>query len=97
MPAAQLILHDTGVTNEIVAIMLFDNIAQYNIHPCRIIITCTSSLEQYIPTTSHLWESLSYPLLFPHGLLNWGHQGSIEDINDNYLPAVGLHTDAPSS
>ena len=97
LPNAQLILHDAGLTNEIAAIMSFDNTTQHGIRPRRIIITRTSGTEQYVPNYSRLWEPLSYPLLFPHGTLGWGRQGSMSDIDNRQQNTGTDGVDSPSS
>ena len=70
IPDTQLIL-DSGPTDKIAAIMSFNNTTQHALQPRRIVIMQNSGREQFIPTYSHLWEPLSYPLLFPHGTLGW--------------------------
>ena len=63
--------------------MSFDRTTQQEVRPCHIVITCTSGQEQYVPTHSHLWEPLGYLLLFPHGTLGWGKQGTLANVTHN--------------
>lgn len=70
-PNAELILHDSGAA-EIAAIMPYDNTTQSQVKARHLIISCQSGTNQAIPTVSHLWEPLAYPLVFPHGTLDWG-------------------------
>ena len=78
-PNAELVLHDSGAA-EIAAIMSYDNTMQAQVKARHLIISHQSGTNQAIPTISHLWEPLAYPLLFPHGTLGWGLFGNHNHI-----------------
>lgn len=68
---AHIELLDSGAP-EIAAIIRFDSTTLNDIAPRRLIIRKRNNTDQYITTTSYLWEPLSYPLFFPHGTSGWG-------------------------
>ena len=80
---ASVVIHDTG-TSEIAAIMCYDNTVLSDISPRCLVVSQQHGRDQYIPTISHLWEPLAYPLFFPSGTLGWGLIGSIGDPTHQY-------------
>ena len=70
-PNATLTLVDSG-SAKIAAVMDYDNTTQDEVWACTIVISCTNGWNQWIMTVSHMWEPLSYLLLFPEGTLGWG-------------------------
>lgn len=52
--------------------MDYDNTTQDEVWAHTIVISCTNGWNQQIMTVSHMWEPLSYLLLFPEGTLGWG-------------------------
>jgi len=68
---ASVIIEDSG-TQEIAAIISYENTTAAELKPRSLIITLTNSRPQQIPTVSRLWEPLAYPLFFPSGTLGWG-------------------------
>jgi len=72
IPNARLILHDSGSTSEIAAIMCYDNSTQLQARSRTLVISKVNGRTQQIPTVSRMWEPLAYPLLFPEGTLGWG-------------------------
>jgi hypothetical protein len=77
---AHLTLQDRGSTSEIATVMNYVNIASSQVNSCNIIIVWHDGDNQKIPTISHLWEPLAYPLFFPHGTLSWGVTGNVAEI-----------------
>jgi hypothetical protein len=72
VPEMQMILLDSGSSREIAAIMCYDDVAQNQVGPRRLVISKHDHSNTHIPTVSCMWEPLAYPLLFPHATLGWG-------------------------
>jgi len=80
MPNVEIVLSES-VTPEIAAFIHFENSTLNEISPCSLIIKTQQGKNTSIPTTSTLWEPLSYLLLFPHGTRGWGcNSGEYEII-----------------
>jgi hypothetical protein len=79
---ASSIIKDSGC-QEITAIMCYDNTTQHDVQPRSLIITSTLGSSQWIPTISHLWEPLAYPVFFPSGILGWGISNELSNVDGN--------------
>ena len=71
-------MQDTGCA-EIAAVMCYENTLRSQISPRSLLISMTGGCAQSIPTASHLWEPMAYPLFFPHGTLGWGLRPLVRD------------------
>lgn len=78
---ASIIVRDSG-TSEIAALMCYDNTTLSEASPRSLVISRCSGEDQYISTTSRLWEPLVYPLFFPLGTLGWGLDSSHQQYDD---------------
>ena len=66
---------------QIAALLSYRNSIKSEIHRRRLIIRPNDSSNQNISAVSHIWEPLSYPLLFPNGMLGWGIPPSEGEID----------------
>jgi len=79
MPHMQLVLHDSGSSAEIAAVMCYENTSRTQARPRQLLISKWDNTNVHIPTVSRMWEPLAYPLLFPHATLGWGLSDSQGD------------------
>ena len=77
-----MVVTDSG--KEIAAVISLNNTARNEVQPQYLVISRTDGHNQKIPTISHLWEPLAYPLLFPHGTLGWGLVNNNISDHPNY-------------
>lgn len=89
----RIVLDGPNPTNEIAAIMNFDNTIQSEVRShCLITIRQNDEGIHPVAITSRLWEPLAYPLFFPSGTLGWGINGSVRDLRHS-----GQHDHGPDA
>jgi hypothetical protein len=87
-PSANIVLAENSRSQEIAAIMNYENTTTTQVQPRRLMIIDYTATESYVPTVSQLWEPLAYPLLFPHGKLGWGINSCFDGVDVDMDTAV---------